>query len=320
MRRLFILFSVFTVLFAAGPSVSNTKSSAINIAVPNWPSAQATAHIIGQLLEQEFEIDTNLEPLGTLATFVGIDTGSIHIHPEIWQPNLNALIARYAQEKKTLTLSPKAVPATQNICVTKETQKATGIKTVNDLSNPEMAAKFDTNNDGMGEIWIGDKSWPSTRIERVRARSYGYDKTMQLLQTSEEIAMASVDAAVAVGRPFAFYCYWPHHVFQLHDISVLKEEPHDPEKWSVIHPSDDPAWLTKSYATTGWESSKFQIGYASTLTKSHPAAASFLAKMELTSKDTAWMSYAMEVERIAPHMIAKQWISTNKDRISGWMK
>ena len=38
-----------------------------------------------------------------------------------------------------------------------------------------MAANFDTDGDGMGEIWIGAAGWASTNIEKIRAKSYGYD-------------------------------------------------------------------------------------------------------------------------------------------------
>lgn len=320
MHRLFKFLSISLLAAIANPAFAKAKSDTINIGVPNWPSAQATAHIIGQLLEGQFELETNLQRLGTLGIFVGIDSGSIHVHPEIWQPSLNVLVDRYATQKKTLTLGKKPVSATQNICVTKETVKATGIKNVSDLSDPVMAAKFDTNNDGKGEIWIGDKLWPSTKIERIRARSYGYDKTMQLLQASETVAMASVDASVAVGRPVAFYCYWPHHVFQLHDITVLKEEPHNPEKWSITDPADDPAWLSKSTATTSWSNSKFQLGYASSLNETNPSAAQFLGNVEFSPRDIAWMSYAMQVERMEPQLIAEKWISENMDRVKKWMK
>ena len=80
---------------------------------------------------------------------------------------------------------------------------------------------FDTDGDGKGEMWIGALGWSSTSIEKIRAKSYGYEKTMTLLQMPEDMAMAAVDAAVATEQPIVFYCYSPHHMFKLHDIVAI---------------------------------------------------------------------------------------------------
>ena len=50
-------------------------------------------------------------------------------------------------------------------------------------------------------MWIGAPTWSSTSIEKVRAKSYGYAKTMTLLEMPEDVAMAAVDSAVATEQP-----------------------------------------------------------------------------------------------------------------------
>ena len=40
--------------------------------------------------------------------------------------------------------------------------------------------EFDSDGDGQGEIWIGASGWASTNVEKIRAKSYGYDETMKL--------------------------------------------------------------------------------------------------------------------------------------------
>ena len=56
--------------------------------------------------------------------------------------------------------------------------------------------------------------WASTNIEKIRAKSYGYDTTMDLLELDETLAMAEVDAAVAKDENIVFYCYTPNHMFR----------------------------------------------------------------------------------------------------------
>ena len=60
-----------------------------------------------------------------------------------------------------------------------------------------MAAKFDTDGNGKGEIWIGAAGWASTNVEKIRAKSYGYSETMNLKEMDETLALAEVDNAVA---------------------------------------------------------------------------------------------------------------------------
>ena len=90
-----------------------------------------------------------------------------------------------------------------------------------------MAKNFDTNGNGRGEVWIGASGWASTNIEKIRAKSYGYDETMELLEMDESLAMANVDSAVAKNANHVFYCYTPNHMFALHDLVILKEPKYD---------------------------------------------------------------------------------------------
>ena len=69
----------------------------------------------------------------------------------------------------------------------------------------------------------------------------------------ETLALANLDAAVQQEKPFVFFCYTPHHMFELHDLVVLEEPAHDPDKWVVYQPTDDPDWLAKSSAGVAWK-------------------------------------------------------------------
>ncbi len=305
-------------IFAAG--IIPAKATPVVIGVPSWASAKVTANVVDQLLREEFGLETELREQGTLGILAGIDKGDVHVHPEIWLPNLEQAVERYAYDNGTLALSVNSGTAAQNICTTKATQEQTGLVNVSDLADPEMAAKFDTNADGLGEIWIGAPTWSSTDIERVRAKSYGYDKTMSLLTMEEDVAMAAVDVAASLGKPIVFYCYSPHHVFRLHDIRILKEPDYDPEKWNIVAPADDPNWLEHSMAGTSWEPSSFRIGYAKELETSMPKAAGLLKQLSFAPIDSIDMSYKVLVDGIPPEEVASSWIAENREKISKWLE
>jgi len=307
------LFAAALALWAL-PMVA--EADELKIGLTAWPSAQVTGYIIGQVAAERLGVDPSYVERGSMGLLSGMARGEIDVYPELWSPNLDAAVARYAD---AITVSARTVAAHQGICVTKATAEQTGIAAVSDLAKPAMASQFDSDGDGKGEVWIGDHSWFSTNVERVRARSIGYDKTMTLLEAPEELAMAAVDAAVATDKPLVFYCYSPHHLFRLHEVVLLDEAPYDPSRWHIVAPADDPNWLTLSSAQTGWAASSLSIGYASALEERLPAVASLLGKIQFDPADLAAMSYAVEVERRSPVEAAKDWVAANAGRIAGWL-
>lgn len=301
---------------ASAPAVAAT----VVVGVPNWPSAQVTANIIGQLLEDEFGVTARLRDIGTVELFDAIDRGEVDVHPEVWLPNLDGFVAEYVDKRGTVTLSPVSVPAAQHMCTTRQTQQATGLTAIRDLADPEMARRFDTDEDGLGEVWIGDRTWSSTRVERVRAKSYGYDETMMLLTMPEDVAMAAVDVAVVSGQPIVFYCYSPHVVFALHDVVMLEEPPYDPEAWEILAPEEDPAWLARSRAGTAWAPASFRIAYATDLEQDHAEIVGFLKRIALTAEETTQMSAAIVVDGRTAEEVAAEWIAVNEARVKEWVQ
>ncbi|WP_269582768.1 ABC transporter substrate-binding protein [Roseibium sp. Sym1] len=312
---------VFGVLLAcAFLNVVPARAADVVIGLPAWPSAQVTAHIIADTLSERYGLETELQESGTMTILSKVGKGEFQVHPEVWLPNLSRQVDKLSNQDKVVELSANGVAATQNICATRQTLELTGVKAVADLAKPEYAVKFDTDGDGKGEIWIGAPTWSSTEIEKIRAHSYGYDQTMSLLEMPEDVAMAAVDAAASLGRPIVFYCYGPHHVFQLHDIVVLEEPEYDPARWTIVNRADSNDWLEQSNADTAWDASSFHVAYQASLNESRPEVAAFLAAISLSAEDVTAMSYAVEVEDKPVEEVASEWIASNKDRIGEWTK
>ena len=124
------------------------RAADLVIAVPNWSSGEATAHILQVAINKQFGIRAQTVEMGTLIAFAGLDSGKVDIHPEIWLPNLDALVERYATDAGTVAISPVGVPAWQGICATRITAEKYGIKDISDLSDPQKTAALDTDGDG----------------------------------------------------------------------------------------------------------------------------------------------------------------------------
>ena len=295
------------------------QAADIVVGVPNWPSVAATASILKVVLEENFGLEVELQNATNPVIFEAMDSGSMHVHPEVWLPNQANLHEKFVTARGTVRMNPNGVPAFQGICVTRASADRTGITQVADLADPDMAKNFDSNGDGWGEVWIGASGWASTNVEKIRAKSYGYDETMELVEMDEALAMANVDAAVAKDANHVFYCYTPNHLFALHDIVVLEEPAYDPSKWNVIQPTDDPQWLENSDAPVAWDLAYLHVHYAASLEESHPEAAAMLGNVMLTTDQVSGMTYALVVEKADPNDYAVQWVNENSALVDSWM-
>ena len=300
--------------------LSSALAADVVVGVPNWPSAAATASIIKVVLEDNLGLEVELQNGTNPVIFEAMDTGSMHVHPEVWLPNQANLHDKFVKSKGTVRMNPNGVPSFQGMCVTKATADRTGITDISDLADPDMAKNFDSNDDGRGEVWIGASGWASTNIEKIRAKSYGYDETMELLEMDESLAMAGVDTAVAKDTNHVFFCYTPNHMFALHDLVILNEPEYDAAKWTVIQPTDDPQWLEKSSAPVAWDLAYLHVHYAASLEESHPEAADLLGKVKMSTDLVSKMTFALVVEKMSPGDHAQQWVKDNADLVESWMK
>lgn len=224
----------------AGSVALPAVASDVVIGVPNWPSVRVTAHVLKVVMEDNLGLEVELQNGTNPVVFEAMDSGAMHVHPEVWLPNQTNLNNKFVKEKGTVRRNPNGVAGDQAMCVTKSTAERTGIK--------NLARNFDTDGDGKGEIWIGAAGWASTNVEKIRAKSYGYAETMQLKEMDETLALAEVDNAVAQNKDIVFFCYTPHHMFALHELVILKEPAYEDSKWVVRQPTDDPQWLENSSA------------------------------------------------------------------------
>ena len=290
------------------------------IGVPNWPSVNATAHVLKVIIEDNYGLDVELQNGTNPIVFEAMDSGSMHVHPEVWLPNQANLHDKFVKSRGTVRMNPNGVASFQGMCVTKHTADRHGVSKLSDLTNPDIAQLFDTDGNGRGEVWIGAAGWASTNVEKIRAKSYGYDATMELKEMDETLALAEVDNAVTQAKPIVFFCYTPHHMFALHELVILDEPKFDAAKWHVIQPTDDPDWLNKSSAPVAWDLAYLHIHYAATLEAEQPEVASLLSKVKFDTDIVSAMTYALVVKKQNPAEFAKQWVADNTSLVERWLR
>ncbi len=296
------------------------QAADIIVGKPNWPAAQATAHVLKIVIEENLGLDVELQTGNNAVIFEGMDKGSMHVHPEVWLPNQANLHDKFVTQNGTVRMNPNGVDQFQGMCVTKYTADEYGVSKISDLTNPDISKIFDTDGDDIGEVWIGGTGWASTNVEKVRAKSYGYAETMHLKELGQSLAMAELKAAVTKEQPFVFYCWKPSFLFELYDLVILEEPEHDASKWTVFQPTDDAEWLENSSAAVAWPLGSMNIHYSTSLETSHPEVASLLSKVKLDSDTNALMDYALAIEKQEAHDFALKWVADNSDTVAKWLQ
>lgn len=304
---------------ALAGAASPAKSADVVIGVPNWPSVAATANILKVVIEDYLGLTVELQNGTNPIVFEAMDKGSMHVHPEVWIPNQQNLHDTYVEDRKTVARNPNGVPAFQGMCVPRFIAEQHGVTAIEDLSDPDIAALFDSDGDGQGEIWIGAPGWASTNVEKVRAKSYGYDQTLELVEYDETLAYGNLASKITAGEPWVGFCYAPHFLFVVHDMHVLEEPPYDPEKWHVVQPTDDPAWLEVSEAGVAWDTAYLHVYYAVELEESQPEVAALFAGMALDVDKISEMTHAVVIEKEEMSEFAKRWVSENEDLVLAWL-
>jgi glycine betaine/proline transport system substrate-binding protein len=291
----------------------------IVIGLPNWPSGSATAHVLKVAIETNLGLEVELQNGTNPIFFEGMDSGSVHVHPEVWLPNQQNLHDTFVTEKGSVVMNPNSGTSFQGMCVDTATASAHGIEAIEDLTNPEVAALFDTDGDGLGELWGGATGWAATSIERIRAKSYGYDQTFELQELDDTVAFGNLANAISAGKPWAGFCYTPHYIFSLHDMTVLKEPEHDPAQWNITQPNESPNWLEISSAPVAWDVANFHIHYAKILEQNHPNVAKLLNNASFDVDTVSGFTYALSVEKMDPMDFASKWVLEHEDEVLGWL-
>ncbi|MBO6854207.1 MAG: amino acid-binding protein [Marivivens sp.] len=300
-------------------AASPVLAADIVIGVPNWPSVNATAHIMKVAIEQNLGLEVELQNGTNPIVFEAMDSGAMHVHPEVWLPNQQNLHDTFVKENGTVVMNSNGVEAFQGMCVDKTTADANGIVSIDDLTNPDIASLFDSDGDGQGELWIGAPGWASTNVEKIRAKSYGYDQTFTLTEIDETVAYGDLGNAITAGEPWAGFCYTPHYVFALHDLVVLEEPPYDPAKWNVTQPTDSANWLEESDAAVAWDSAYLHIHYAKSLETDYPEVATLLSNMKFDTDSVSAMTFALVIDGEEPLAYAENWVAENEDTVLGWL-
>ncbi|MBB5538730.1 glycine betaine ABC transporter substrate-binding protein [Rhizobium giardinii] len=291
----------------------------VRIGDSNWPSIQAMAAVIREIADKELGLKAELVDATTPVILASMERGKgdIDVHPEIWMPNHESLV-KDKIANGTIKLGPVAYEVRQGICISKWMQEKYDIKSVYDLTTPEIVKLFAPNG-GKPKFWIGPPGWSSTKTETVRARDYGYDQFFELSTVEENIMLVDLDKALKEEKPWISFCYRPHYLFSSDKLVMLNEPAYDPAKFKMVQPDENPNWLALSKIESAWPPVAIHIAYSTALEKRTPEFVKLITNLKVSTDEVGRWTYALAAEKQDPGAFATKWVADHKQEVDGWL-
>lgn len=311
------LTKVAALALLASTSLASAQEK-ITLSDLSWNGARAVGHVLKAIIEGpmggEAEIISGMNQQPVI--FAGMDKGdgSIDIHTDMWMPNWQSAWDEYIVDKQTVDHNTP-YQGTSNLYV--PSYMTDRVSSIEDLNDPEIAAMFDTDGDGLGEYWPGDVTWASTKRWQIKFKSYGLDKLWEPNIVSADTFKAGLAAAYASSKPQLFYHWTPEALHVQYDLSIIEE----PERFEGCEEVDLDAenWLEVSEFECVIAPNDVYIAFSKSLWDRNPAVAQMLKNVQFTGNEiNGWIVEMFENKR-DPQEVAEEWIADNKDIVDGWI-
>ncbi len=308
--------TALTAALLTGGAVSAQEK--IMISDPSWNGARAIGHVIKAIIDGpmggEAEILTGMNQQPVI--FAGMDKGdgSIDVHPDMWMPNWQTAWDEYIDGTGGVKTNG-GYAGTSLLYI--PFYMADEIKSIDDLKNPEIAAKFDTDGDGLGEYWAGDVTWASTKRWQIKFKSYGLDEYWEPNIVSADTFKAGLAAAYAASQPQLFYYWTPEALHVQYDLVAVDE----PERFDGCEDLslDAENWLEVSEFECVGSAASVYVAYSASLEDRNPEVAGMLSRIALTGDEVGLWIQEMFDNKRDPAEVAEEWISDNSELVESWI-
>lgn len=193
------------------------------------------------------------------------------------------------------------------------------MRSIYDLATPAAQGLYDSDGDGMGEIWVGASGWASTNLNKVKVRDYGIETFLEPTTEDEAVFYARLKDAIDQKEGVVFYCYTPHFVHALYDVTMIEEPAYDPSAYVMVQPDEDADWFAKSSITTGDEVKTVTVAYSKSLDERNPAAAAFLGQIDMDADELSELTYQVVILGQDTDAAVAEWLTENGDTVDGWL-
>lgn len=303
----------------------------IRMARATWDTGWFQAEVYKVLLER---LGYTVEGPATMDNpdfYAAAARGDVDVWVNGWFPLHNNFINQSSVQGNVDVIGYQVgAGALQGYLVDKETAEAYDITTLADLQDPEIAAIFDADGNGLADLIGCNEGWGCEPVVDHHIDAYDLQETVEQIQGDYSPLMADTVERYERGEPILFYTWTPN--------------------WTVgtLVPGEDVIWLEVPFASMpagqtatedeiavdgvrgcvddpcamGFPPNDIRVVANSTFLDENPAARMLLASVEIPLSDIHDQNARMlagEDDEEAIHSHAVEWIQDNATVVENWL-
>ncbi len=289
------------------------------------------------VLEEQFMtevINIGLEELGYeldesqqadySALFVSLANGDLDYTPAYWEPIHIDFFENAGGEESMERLGEIFPDGPQGYMVDLNTSNEYDFTSLEQLQDPELAALFDTDGDGLANLTGCPSGWNCANLIDYHIEVYGLTDTVEQDSGNYSALLADTVTRYEQGEPVLLWVYSPHWI-----LSALT--PGEETTWLSVPFTDLPdaqATFTEEDTTVdgtnlGFISSTVRVLTNKTFSENHPAAKQWFELVSIPLADINQVSFVMyegenSSEDIRRH--AEEWVEANREQFDAWLE
>ena len=310
-----IILLVFAVLCLVVPNATYAERKNVIIGGLSWSGSEAIEHVMKYVLEEKLNIPAKIITLAPPILCAGMGKGSVDIYPDMFMPSHQPEYDKYVVERKTMKVVKSYDNCIYGIFMSRKIAEKHGIKTIFDLRGKEKM--FDTNGNGIGEMWVGPVVWSAA--EKYAAAIKGYKLDLEPVKIEHWLFLAMLKEAMRKNKPLVFYYWTPEWPFAVYDLVQLEEPPYDPKKYIYVKGDSE-----KTRITCAHPPAYTYIGVSVKLEKRLPRAWKFFMNWYLPIEEVS--KFIADLEDIPGNPkkpaaeVAKRWVESHPEILKNWLK
>ncbi len=296
----------------------------VRMARATWDTGYFQAAIFQQLLE---ELGYDVELVGDLGADVFYQAVAEGEDVDLWANGWLPLHETFLTDEE---IFGEAIPvgfqvrngALQGYLIDKATADEYDITSIADMADPEIAALFDTDGDGLANLTGCNEGWGcAVEINENHLPNFGLEDSINHVQGDYALLMSETVQRYERGEPVFFYTWTPN--------------------WTIneLIPGEDVVWLTTPEVegvealegVAGCTEDPCQMGFIGNDIRAvanadflleNPAVAALLSQVEIPLIDIATQNVMMQEGADSDEDIQEQaaeWVDDNREVVDEWL-
>jgi glycine betaine/proline transport system substrate-binding protein len=335
-RAIFLTIGLGLILLlslSACDLVSSTRDKpgrdvSVRMGQATWDTGHFQAQVFKHLLEELGYIVRPPETLDNVAFYFFAAQGDVDFWPNGWFPLHNSYFDYEQVNGKVRPVGFQVEGgALQGYMIDKATAEEFGISNLADLENPEIAALFDEDGDGLADLTGCNDGWSCAQVTEHHLDAYDLRDTVQHVQGDYSALMRNTIQRYQGGGPILFYTWTPN--WTVSDLIIDEDVvwlsvpfsalPYDPEADTA---EESVAGCAETPCDLGFGLNDIRVVANNEFLAENPAAAALFESVKIPLADIAAQNAAMSAgenseEDLIRH--AGTWIEENRELVDGWL-